>query len=157
VKNAYLRKLGKPAAAVAALSLASAAVTGPLAAAGVSSPTYGLIASSTLARVFLLLGGCAAGTWVSFGVRNTVMQFADLGAPEADRLDPAMRLAFVSLLTGALALLLHLKALEIKLGGLDASQVFRSGETALMVGFLCGFSEKALSAKVAAHAGKLLA
>lgn len=102
----------------------------------------------------LLLAGASAGTWVSFAARKVTLTFEELHIPEADRLEPAIRFAFVSVLTVILALLFTLGAVRLVIGPFDTTPVLHDPNVTLLVGLLCGFSEQGLSATVAAQSAK---
>lgn len=107
-------------------------------------------------NVALLIAACCAGVWVSFGARKARFTFEDLSVPEDDFLYPSSRIAFACILTGALALLFHSGAAKVSLGAMSTADVLRSPVIALIVGFLCGFSEQVLAKTVAAQAGRIL-
>jgi hypothetical protein len=97
-----------------------------------------------------------AGVWLSFGTRNVVITFEDLGVLEKDRLSPAIRLVFAGLLTVVIGLLISTKAIVLELGGLSTAEFIEDTKVALLIGALCGISELALSAKVSQHARDFL-
>lgn len=108
------------------------------------------------ANFALLLAACAAGVWVSFGARKAQFTFEDLSVPEGDHLYPMSRLAFAGILTSALALLFHSGAAQVSIGTMTTSDVLKSPIVALIVGFLCGFSEQVLAKTLSAQALRIV-
>jgi len=104
----------------------------------------------------ILLAGCMAGVWVSFGIRNTNIQFHQLHNLEDDYMAPIYRLVFAGVLTLSLALLFATGMVEIKLGPFAAGSFETNGKIALLIGLLCGFSERSLASKVIAKATDIL-
>ncbi|MEP6911861.1 MAG: hypothetical protein ABI923_03850, partial [bacterium] len=111
----------------------------------------------TINNFLFLWSGCMAGVWLSFGARKTFLRFEDLHIPEEDRLEPTIRLIFAGLLTVIVGLFFSLRVLTVNFGMITTDQINVSVRLALLIGFLGGFSEKALSSAVARQASRLLA
>lgn len=106
--------------------------------------------------VALLVAGAAVGVWLSFGARKPGFTFNDLLVLEEDFLGPKTRIGFTVLLTLVLALLFTTGFLAISVGQVSTEQVLSNPVVALVVGILCGFSEKSLSSQVSAQAGRIV-
>jgi hypothetical protein len=113
-----------------------------------------IIDEYTVACFFLLLSGCSAGVWLSFGARRPTLTFFELHIPEPDQLHPAMRVAFVMALTVIIGLLANLEVLSIGVGSISSAMVFSKPDVAWLIGALCGFSEQLLSTQVSEQAAK---
>lgn len=100
--------------------------------------------------------GAMAGTWVCFVLRNENVAFADLG-----RINPGWRAAQLRLLiTGIqtlfIGLLMHKEVLSFQIGKFDTRLFPEDAVVALLVGVLCGYSEKTLSLVINSKAAALL-
>lgn len=145
VKNRHMKRLGGWAASFAGVPLVVVMTTGLLD-----------IALAEFKSFALLWAGSMIGVWLSFGARKRVISFEDLHIIEEDRLEPPVRLLFAGFLTILLGLSLSTGALSVALGGIQATQFTGSVEVAVLLGMLCGFTEKALPMTVAAEARNLL-
>ncbi|WFU26116.1 hypothetical protein QA649_07880 [Bradyrhizobium sp. CB1717] len=106
-------------------------------------------------RSFLLAAtGASLGTWASFSVRQINLTFEQLATPEDQLLDAPLRVIFVVVLTMAACLLFWTGAINVKIGDLDtqASWFAKTGSVAILIGFFCGLSERALSSAIAGRA-----
>lgn len=149
-KQAHMRHLGLAAAQAGLPALAVGVAANALAGADISGMTE-------IARgLGFLLAACAAGVWVSFAARKAQYTFEDLIQPERDYLSPGMRIAFAMILTVVIGLLFHVGGAKVELGTIQSTMVLRSPEIAVVVGFLCGFSEQVLAKSLQARAGKML-
>lgn len=144
IKNQYMRKLGMSALTIGlptfVLALCLRSFT--------SLDTY--------SSFCFLWSGCMAGIWLSFGIRKPKLKFEDLHVLESDRLSPYIRLFFAGLLTVVLGLLFSTEAVVISIGSLSTQDLKVSPEIALLIGVLCGVSEKTLSEKVGKTATSLV-
>lgn len=109
----------------------------------------------TLQSFFFLWIGCMAGVWLSFGTRKIELKFEELNILEKDRLNPSIRLIFAGLLTMVIGLLVSTKAVDFVIGEFSAQSFVTNIEVALLLGLVCGLSEKALSTTVAQKASDL--
>ncbi|HET6863191.1 MAG TPA: hypothetical protein VFH91_09085, partial [Pyrinomonadaceae bacterium] len=96
--------------------------------------------SSELGGFLALWGGCMAGVWLSFGARKAAFKFEDLHIPEADRLEPIVRLIFAGLLTTILGLAFSVSAVIVTIGSISTFEINTKFRVALLIGMLCGFS-----------------
>jgi hypothetical protein len=95
----------------------------------------------------LLVAGTAAGTWLSFSLRRVILKFLDLAALEEDRLDPFMRLGFVTGLAIVVGLLMWQRAITVGLGDFTP-RVWNSGLSTVLLGLLLGIAERTLATAV---------
>jgi hypothetical protein len=106
-------------------------------------------------KTFLLAAaGASLGTWASFSVRKITLTFEQLATPEEQLLDAPFRVIFVVVLTMATCLLFWTGAINVRIGDLntEASWFSRAGSVAILVGFFCGLSERALASAIAGRA-----
>ena len=110
-------------------------------------------------KIFLIGGvGAAIGTWLSFSIRRVTLSFDDLGVIEEDRLDPGVRVMFVFALTIVVFLLFWTGAINLEIGDLKTGELSKPGSTlpivaiALLIGVLCGISERALATTISGRA-----
>lgn len=143
VKNTYMKLLGATAAILAAGALVVALIAW-------------CYAMRNLAGFLILWTGTMGGVWLSFGVRKAVFEFEDLITPEKDRVEPIVRLVFTGLLSVIVGLIFSLKMVTVTLGAMSTASFPADCQLALLIGFLCGFSETALPATVAEQATRLL-
>jgi hypothetical protein len=113
-----------------------------------------IINEQTVACFFLLLSGCSAGVWLSFGARRPTLTFFELHIPEPNQLHPAMRVAFVMALTVIIGLLANREVLSVGVGSINSNMIFSEPDVAWLIGALCGFSEQLLSTQVSEQAAK---
>lgn len=147
VKNRYMAKLLKAAVAFA-LSLLVVALALFLGASRLGTLEPGFYA--------LVLAAASLGVYVSFSVRKLALRFSELQNPEGDFMQPGHRLASTVILTFVLTLAFSTKGVVVTLGALSTEHVLQRWPVALLVGFLCGFSEKALPSAVRVIAGRLM-
>ena len=98
---------------------------------------------------------CVTGSKGRSHIRRVQLQFFDLAVLEEDRLDPGIRLLFVSGLTLTIGLLFWLGVVLITIGKFDTNFV-HSGTKAVLIGLLCGIGEKSLSTAVSRRASELV-
>ena len=154
-KNRYMSTLGVACLRAGSPPLLLGMIAYAVAKAGyVAEPS--LTALRMASNFALVLAACAAGVWVSFGARKAKFTFEDLSVPEADFLYPNQRLAFAGILTSALVLLFHSGAAQVSIGSMTTAMVLRSPVVALIVGFLCGFSEQVLAKSISNQAAKII-
>ena len=154
-KNRYMATLGKACARAGgpffALGVVAQLTSGDASAPGATADPWLMISNAGY-----LLAACAAGVWVSFGARKSLITFDDLSLLEGDYLYPSSRLAFAGILTLALALIFHSGAAQVSIGQFTTADVLKSPVAAGIIGFLCGFSEQALAKSIAAQASRIL-
>ncbi|MBI3504670.1 MAG: hypothetical protein HY059_07500 [Proteobacteria bacterium] len=157
VKNQYLGRLGRASAMFALPALACAALARWAATFPLLTSAHGIVSAESVTIFGLLIAGCAAGVWVSFGARKVTLTFDELSVPESDHLAPITRLAFAELCTLTLALLFDQGVVEVHLGVFSTTAVLARPGAALVIGILAGFSEQVLGRQLAAQAGHLFA
>jgi len=144
VKNKYMKELGKKALSLAIPAVIIAIVL-----------DFFTILPSIVVFLFLW-SGCMVGVWLSFGVRKTILKFENLAVIEEDRLEPTIRLIFTGLLTTMIGLLLFTEVIKINVGSVSSTDLSSNISVAILIGMICGFSEKALPDKIKEQANKLL-
>ena len=73
-------------------------------------------------QTFALLGtGCMFEVWISFGARKTIFRFEDLAAPEADAMEPCVRLLFAGII--AMGAAFYMRIIEIYIGTFSTAQL----------------------------------
>ena len=95
------------------------------------------------------------GCWLSFGIRNVQLTFADLARPESDLMQPAIRLIFTGLLAVTLGLIFNVGMVQIEVGTLQTIDL-KSAMTALVIGLFCGIAEQTLSGTVGSRASQFM-
>jgi hypothetical protein len=149
VKNNYVRRLLVVAVGWAATFAAMLAVAYLLAFLGkvTVADRWPLFTSAAI--------GAAIGTWLSFSIRKVELGFTDLANLETDLLTPFYRVVFVVALTMCVCLLFATGAINLVIGSLK-TDVFKSPIAtgpdcliSLLVGMLCGISERSLAGAVA--------
>lgn len=156
-----LRRIGRPLAFrylgfLALWALAGAGV-GLVIAAGHFTP---VLLIQSMSQYGWVVVGAMAGGWFAVATRRWQIGFEEI----PDFLDifnePSIRLLFVAVVALVLALFLDLEVLNIKLGNADlagfARQSGRRVEIALLVGFIAGLSERAISKELVDRIGKAL-
>jgi hypothetical protein len=104
-------------------------------------------------RNFLILvAGAGVGTWLSIALRRVIVTFLDLAALEEDRLDPTIRVLFVTALTCIVGLLIWTGAVSLGIGQFTTTQFPVSGPTALLIGLLLGIAERTMATAVQTRA-----
>ena len=102
-----------------------------------------------LAAVFLYgWVGAMVGTFLSFAMRNPVLSFDQLAAPEEDRMNPRMRLVYVGLLTLVFTAGLVFHAFTIAIGSVSTASLLNLPSLAFLIGVFCGISERALGERI---------
>lgn len=103
-----------------------------------------------------VLIGAMAGAWFSVAASRWQISFDTIPDYPDIRLEPVIRLLFVALVAAVFALFLHLSVITIKLGGLDLASFSHSISVALLVGFVAGIGQRALSVQLTERAQKFL-
>lgn len=144
IKNRYVRKLGVAAGIFAAIFITA------YVAIYYSKWPWGELHSSFL----LAAAGAAVGTWISFSVRQVTLSFDDLLLTEDNSLDPTFRVLFVIALTWTACLLFWTGVFNLEIGSLrtSADALQKTGAVALLIGILCGLSERALATAISGRA-----
>lgn len=103
-----------------------------------------------------VLIGAMVGGW--FSVARSRWQIGFETIPEYLDIyyEPFVRLLFVGIVAEIFALFLHLSILTIKIGNADLSHFIEAISVALVVGFIAGSSERALSVQLVERVQKVL-
>jgi hypothetical protein len=138
--------------------LAGALIGLAMAAAGYWAPVA-LIHS--MGHYGFVLVGAMAGAWFGVAVRRWQIAFEELPGFLDVNYEPLIRMVFVAVVALVFALFLDLKVLNIKLGSVDLAgfvggQSGRRVETALLLGFIAGTSERAVSKQLVDQVGTVL-
>jgi hypothetical protein len=100
--------------------------------------------------------GAMVGAWFSVAASRWQIAFETI----PDYLDwyyePFVRMLFVGILAGAFALFLDLSVLSMKIGNLDLADFNKSVGVAILVGFIAGIGERALSVQLLERAQTIL-
>ena len=100
-------------------------------------------------RNFLVLvAGAGVGTWLSFSLRRVILSFLDLATLEEDRLDPTIRVLFITALASTVGLLIWTEAISLGIGKFTTMEFRANGATALLIGILLGISERTMATAV---------
>lgn len=99
-------------------------------------------------NVWAVIMGALIGTWVSFGARKFEICFDDLASLEKDKMNPWIRLIFISVASVIFVLFMNAGIVEIKIGGIDTATAFESLETAFIIGLICGLVESKIGVNV---------
>jgi hypothetical protein len=150
VKNGYMKKLGQwavmfsGAALVLYIGLLAVRAMTPLGNMHAAFDSF-----------FLLWIGAMVGCWLSFGIRNVQLTFAELGRPESDLLQPNVRLVFTGVLALTLGLIFKVGVVQIEIGELKTLDLAKP-TVALVIGLFCGIAEQALSRTVGGRASQFM-
>ena len=154
-KNRYMRMLGIACAKAGVPALVIAVLARLLMNgsfnAGLDQKTMEMISNFAL-----VMTACTAGVWVSYGARKAQFTFEDLVVPEGDYVYPSSRIAFACILTAALTLLFSAEAIQMTIGTMTTKDLLTHPSVALIVGFLCGFSEQVLAKTISTQATRML-
>lgn len=145
VKNKYMRKLAARSLLFGVPSLTLAFIL-----------KYAMTEYIIYSCILFIWSGCMGGVWLSFGIRKVSISLDDLYMLEADGLEPIVRLFFAGLLGIIASLVFATKSVVVSVGELSTADIFLSSKVALLIGFLCGISEIALSEKISKIAPKIV-
>jgi hypothetical protein len=104
---------------------------------------------------FVLIGAMA-GAWFSVAASRWQIAFDTITDYPDIKLEPVIRMLFVALVAAAFALFLHLDIITIKIANVDFKTFISSISVALLVGFIAGISQRALSVQLVDRATKVL-
>jgi hypothetical protein len=157
VKNAYMKALGIAAiwsgAAGIFVWVCSTAIERD---SGSLQPDF-VAAAKMLTKFAPLWIGCMCGVWLSFGTRKAILSFEDLTNIEDDLLQPSLRVIYAGLLTLVLGAFFLLQVVTVSVGQVSTALVGSDNYLAtLMLGALCGISERVLASKVVKQAESFL-
>ncbi len=103
----------------------------------------------------LMASASTVGTWLSFAIRKVTLDFTDLAVIEDDRLNPVGRIIFVALLTCVIGLLLATGLFHISIGRIEVT-ASDSPMMAIVLGAICGISERSLAGVVSGRSREVL-
>jgi hypothetical protein len=104
---------------------------------------------------FVLIGAMA-GAWFSVAASRWQIAFDTIPDYPDVKLEPVIRMLFVALVAAGFALFLHLDIIAIKIGNVDLKIFTSSISVALLVGFIAGISQRALSVQLIDRTQKVL-
>jgi hypothetical protein len=108
-------------------------------------------------RPILLGYGCVLiGAWFSVAASRWRISFDTIPDYPDTQLEPVVRMLFVALVAMVFALLLRLSLITIKIGAIDFADFTHSVSIALLVGFVAGIGQRALSVQLTERAQKIL-
>ena len=99
-------------------------------------------------NVWAVIMGALLGTWVSFGARKFEICFDDLASLEKDKMNPWIRLIYISVASVIFVLFMNAGIVEIKIGDIDTTTAFESLNTAFIIGLVCGLVESKIGVNV---------
>ena len=140
VKNAYAFDLG-----ITALPIAIAfAIVYILIRALLDAPSLNSNVLVRFREFFVLVAGCAVGTWLWYRVRNRKLtKISELVQTESDPFDPLHRITFSIGIAVTIGLLFQSRMVEISINGFSSYFQY-NGVRALLIGLFCGISEAGL-------------
>ncbi len=100
--------------------------------------------------------GAMLGAWFSVAASRWQIAFETIPGYLDRVYEPFVRMLFVGILGGAFALFLDLSILSIKIGNFDFADFNKSAGAAILVGFVAGIGERALSVQLLDRAQKIL-
>ena len=164
IRADVLRRVGRPLAFrylgfLALWGLAGALIGLAMAASGYYWSSVDLIQS--MGHYGSVLVGAMAGAWFGVAVRRWQIAFEQLPGFLDVNYEPLIRMAFVAVVALVFALFLDLHVLNVQLGSVDLAgfvggQSGKRVETALLLGFIAGMSERAVSKQLTDQVGKAL-
>lgn len=163
IRADILRRIGRPLAFrylrfLALWGLAGALIGLAMAAAGYWTS---VVLIQSMGHYGFVLVGAMAGAWFGVAVRRWQIAFEELPGFLDVNYEPLIRMVFVAVVALVFALFLDLKVLNIKLGSVDLAgfvggQSDKPVEIALLLGFIAGMSERAVSKQLTDQVGKAL-
>jgi hypothetical protein len=103
-----------------------------------------------------VLIGAMAGAWFSVAASRWQVAFDTIPDYLDIEREPVIRMLFVALVAAAFALFLHLGIITVKIGDLDFKSFTGSIKVALLLGFVAGISQRALSVQLMERAQKFI-
>jgi hypothetical protein len=161
IRADILRRIGRPLAFRYLCFLGLWGLGGALIGLGMAAAGYwtSVVLFQSIGPYGWVLVGAMAGAWFGVAVRRWQIAFEELPGFLDVNYEPLIRVVFVTVVASVLALFLHLGVLNITLGSVDLAG-FVGGklpvETALLLGFIAGMSERAVSKQLVEQVGKSL-
>jgi hypothetical protein len=158
IRADVLRRVGRPVAFRYLHFLALWGLAGALIGAVVEAGASYWTSVESMRHYGLVLVGAMAGAWFGVAVRRWQIAFEELPGFLDMIYEPLIRMVFVAVVALVFALFLDLRVLNITLGSVDLAADFSGGsvETALLLGFIAGMSERAVSKQLTDQVGKAL-
>lgn len=148
VKNGYMKVLGAYAAGMGFAAFAVYLI--------LHRNVDFSIQITALRNLLLVWTGTMIGTWLSFGVRRTVLTVSDLSNLEADMVEPSIRLIFTGLIATTICFMFICGLVNVAVGDLKSANLLAHGTTAMLIGMLLGVSEQALPGALTRRASQFV-
>lgn len=98
---------------------------------------------------FLLVwSSCLFGVWLSFGTRKTILSFEELTTIEQDRLEPYLKLIFISSIALVFSLLFYKKVIIIEFGSIATTGIESDPFISMIFGIFLGLGENIIGNKL---------
>ena len=99
-------------------------------------------------NIWAVIIGALVGTWVSFGARKFEIGFDDLASLEKDKMNPWIRLIYISVAAVIFVLFMDAGLVEIKVGNIDTAAALENMHSAFIIGLVCGLIESKIGVNV---------
>lgn len=160
IKNKYAKILGRMAGVYITLALGIyMAIKADFGADALGIlRTFGMTTTDLvwLRSYIVAWAGAMAGAWVCFVWRDEVLGYNDLNRVRPSWQGAQIRLLGTAVQTMAIGLLMHKGVLSFQVGDFDTRLFPTDSVTAILVGVLCGYSEKNLPMLISSKAGNVL-
>lgn len=103
-----------------------------------------------------VLIGAMIGAWFSVAASRWQIAFDAIPDYPDIHLEPVIRMLFVAVIAAAFALFLHLGIVTVKIGNVDLADFAKSISIALLLGFVAGITQRALSVQLIDRTQKVL-
>ncbi|WP_131450896.1 hypothetical protein [Chryseobacterium sp. FH1] len=146
IKNSYFKKLGFKAINLGILPL--------IVALGFKSYYHFqtddelLESLNTFTNFLLVWSSCLFGIWLSFGTRKTILSFEELTTIEQDRLEPYLKLIFISSIALVFSLLFYKKVIILQFGSISTTEIESDPFVSIIFGIFLGLAENFIGSKL---------
>ena len=154
IRADIVRRVGTPLAYRYLLVLAGWALAGGVV--GVVLVLVQHYALPQLSGAGWILIGAMAGAWFSVAAARWQIAFDTIPTYLDFCYEPLVRMLFAALVAAAFALFLHLSILSVKIGAADLGSIGKSVSLGILVGFIAGIAQRALSVQLLERAEKVL-
>jgi hypothetical protein len=103
-----------------------------------------------------VLIGAMVGAWFSVAASRWQIAFDAIPDYPDIRLEPIIRMLFVAVIAAAFTLFLHIGVITVKIGNVDLADFAKSISVALLLGFVAGITQRALSVQLIDRTQKVL-
>ena len=103
-----------------------------------------------------VLIGAMVGAWFSVAASRWQIAFDAIPDYPDIHVEPVIRMLFVAVIAAAFALFLHLGIITVKIGNVDLADFAKSISIALLLGFVAGITQRALSVQLIDRTQKVL-